>query len=128
LSLPLRRWESSLMRPNPEDSLIDAWISLEALLLGGAEGELNYRASVRLAEFLGTSGAERKDIYDATRISYRWRSLIVHGSTDRRFTRRNPLQEAVQRTTDLLRSALLKVLDLPSRFEPNNLESTLLQR
>lgn len=30
LRLPLRRWESSLLRANLEDKLIDAWISLEA--------------------------------------------------------------------------------------------------
>ncbi|MBM3942548.1 MAG: hypothetical protein FJ316_06445 [SAR202 cluster bacterium] len=38
LSLPLRRWESSLLRSNLEDKLIDAWISLEALLLGKKGG------------------------------------------------------------------------------------------
>jgi hypothetical protein len=43
LRLPLRRWEASLVRPSLEDRLIDAWISLEALLLGGREGELSYR-------------------------------------------------------------------------------------
>ena len=108
LSLPIRRWESSLMRPSSEDSLIDAWISLEALLLGGAEGELSYRASVRLAELLGTGGADRQDIYDATRISYRWRSIIVHGLPRGGFTAQNPLQRTVQRTTETLRSALLE--------------------
>ena len=128
LSLPLSRWESSLMRPSLEDRLMDAWISLEALLLGVQEGELSFRASVRLAEFLGTSGADRQDIYDATRISYKWRSIIVHGSPDKKFSTRNPLQETVQRTLDTLRSALLKVLDLPGRFNPKNLDSELLRR
>jgi len=122
LRLPLSRWESSLTRPTLEDRLIDAWISFVQ------EGELSFRASVRLAEFLGTSGADRKDIYDATRISYTWRSLIVHGSTNKKFTTKNPLQETVQRTLDMLRSALLKVLDLPGRFNPDNLESGLLRR
>jgi hypothetical protein len=48
LQLPLRRWGSSLMRLNIEDRLIDVWIDLEALLLGGKEGELSYRTDSNL--------------------------------------------------------------------------------
>lgn len=128
LRLPLRRWESSLLRSNFEDRLIDAWISLEALLLGGLEGELTYRVAVRLAEFLGTNGADRKAIYDNARISYTWRSVIVHGSSSKKVAKRQPLQEAVRLTTEYLRSALLKVLGLPSKFDPSRLESDLLRR
>ena len=126
--LPLRRWESSLLRPTLEDRLIDAWISLEALLLGEREGELSYRAAVRLAEFLGTSGADRKAIYDATRVSYNWRSAIVHGLSSGRLARRHPLQETVRLTTEYLRLVLLEVLELPSRFDPDRLEANLLTR
>lgn len=128
LTLPLRRWESCLMRPSLEDRLIDAWVSLEALLLGGREGELSYRAAVRLAEFLGTSGVERKGIYEETRISYTWRSVIVHALSSKKVAKRQPLEEAVRITTDRLRSVLLKVLDLPSRFDPDKLETDLLRR
>lgn len=128
IRLPLRRWESSLQRQSLEDRLIDAWISLEALLLGGKEGELSYRAAVLLAEFLGTSGADRKVIFDATRISYRWRSAIVHGSSTKKLAKLCSLQETVRITTEYLRSALLKVLDLPRRFNPNNYETDLLSR
>lgn len=126
--LPLRRWESSLLRASYEDRIIDAWVSLEALLLGGQEGELSYRAAVRLAEFLGTSGVDRKAIYDATRISYRWRSTIVHALSSKKLARRYPLQETVRLTTEYLRLALLKVLELPGRFDPNKLEVDLLSR
>ena len=133
LRLPLRRWESSLLRPNLEDRLIDAWISLESLLLGGSDGELSYRVAVRLAEFLGTNGADRKAIYDAAKISYNWRSVVVHAVSTKSkrvkdLTKRRPLQEAVQLTTEYLRSALLKVLDLSVQFDPSRLESDLLSR
>jgi len=128
LRLPLGRWESSLVRPSFEDRIIDAWISLEALLLGGREGELSYRAAVRLAEFLGTSGVNRKAIYDATRISYRWRSAIVHALSSKSIAKRQPLQETVRLTTEYLRSTLIKALDLPGRFDPDELESALLSR
>ena len=128
LSLPLRRWESSLERPNLEDKLIDAWISLEAPLLGGLDGELSYRASVRLAEFLGTNGADREAIFQATRTSYTWRSIIVHALKNKKFTRKNPLEESVHLTSENLRTALLKVLELPSRFDPSKLDADLLRR
>ncbi len=128
IRLALRRWESSLLRENLEDRLIDAWISLEAFLLGGKEGELSYRAALLLAEFLGTSGADRKVIFDATRFSYRWRSAIVHGLSTKKLIKQRSLQETVQVTTEYLRSALLKVLDLPSRLNPSKLETDLLSR
>ena len=83
---------------------------------------------MRLAEFLGTKGVDRKAIYDAARISYTWRSVIVHGLSSKKVAKRQPLNEAVQLTTDYLRLALLKILDLPSRFDPNKLESNLLSR
>jgi len=128
LRIPLRRWESSLTRANLEDKLIDAWISLEALLLGGDQGELAYRASIRLAEFLAASGANRQEIYEDTRMSYRWRSIIVHGLSSKKIAKRQPLEKVVQLTTDRLRSALLKVLEQPRRFDPNKLEIELLRR
>ncbi len=127
LELPLRRWGSSLVRPNVEDRLIDAWISLEALLRV-QNGELKYRAAIRLSEFLGTSGVDRKSIYDAARISYDWRSVIVHGKSSEKVAKSQSLQEAVRLTTEYLRSALLKVLDLPGQFDPSRLESDLLGR
>ncbi len=126
--LPLRRWESSLLRPSFEDRLIDAWISLEALLLGGAEGELSYRVAVRLAEFLGTNGVDRKAIYDNARLSYRWRSAIVHGSSSESIAKRQSLRETVRLTTEYLRSALLKTLEFPGLFNPDKLDSDLLSR
>lgn len=133
VKLPLRRWESSLLRASYEDRLIDAWVSLEALLLGGQDDELSYRAALRLAEFLGTVGANRKTIYDATKISYSWRSAIVHGLKPngkkmKELAKRQPLQESVQLTIEYLRSALLKILNLPGKFDPNRLESQLLGR
>jgi len=92
LTLPLRRWESSLLRRNLEDRLIDAWISLEALLMGKNEGELSFHAAVRLAEFLSNTGAERRAVFSSSRASYKWRSAIVHGSNPgKAFETRHPL-------------------------------------
>jgi len=128
IGLPLRRWESSLLRRSLEDRLIDVWISLESFLLGGKEGELSYRAAILLAEFLGTSGVERRAIFDATRISYKWRSAIVHGLSTNKLTKKAPLNGVVQVTTENLRAALLKVLNSTTKFNPNKLETELLSR
>lgn len=128
IRLPIRRWESSLLRQNLEDKLIDAWISLEAFLLLGKEGELSYRAAILLAEFLGTSGLDRKTIFDSTRFSYKWRSAIIHGLSNKKLAKQTSLQETVQITTEYLRLALLKVLNLPSRLNLNKLEPDLLSR
>ncbi len=126
--LALRRWESSLLRQSLEDRLIDAWIGLEALLLGGKGGELSYRSAILLSEFLGVSGTDRKKIFDAMRISYNWRSAVVHGLRTKRLARTCSLEEAVRATTSYLRSALLKALELPGKFSPDKLETDLLQR
>jgi hypothetical protein len=128
LGLPVRRWESSLLRPNLEDRLLDAWISLESLFLKVKDGELKYRAAIRLGEFLGTDGVNRKAIYDTAKISYDWRSVIVHGGSSKEVAKRQSLQESVKFTTEYLRSVLLKILDLPDKFDPNTLESQLLSR
>lgn len=122
MRLSLRRWESSLLRASYEDRLIDAWVSLEAFLLGGQEGKLSHRAAARLAELLGTNGGDRKAIYDATKISYKWRSKIVHALNSEDLAKKHPLQETVRVTTERLRLALLKVLECSEGFDPKNLK------
>jgi hypothetical protein len=118
-----------LLRSSLEDRLIDAWVSLEALLLGVREGELSFRAAIRLAEVLAENGAERIAIYRFTRAAYAWRSAIVHGSSpSKNDVRGLTLQEATDTTREYLRTALLKVLELQVRFDPQRLEVDLLGR
>lgn len=120
LTLPLRWWESSLLRIGYEDRLIDAWIGLEALLQN--------KYPVRLASFLGADEADATAIKTDAGISYGWRSVIVHAEDSTKVAERQSLQEAVRLTTGYLQSALLKVLELPVRFDAKNLESDLLGR
>jgi hypothetical protein len=128
LRLPLRRWESSLLRANLEDKLIDAWISLEALLMPGSTSELTYRAAIRLAELLGKDGPGRQAIYDAARNSYGWRSKIVHGSPAKKTAKQQELVDTVRVTTEYVRAALLQVLEMDGSFVPKQLEYGLLGR
>ena len=54
--------------------------------------------------------------------------MIVHAEDSTKVAERQSLQEAVRLTTGYLQSALLKVLELPVRFDAKNLESDLLGR
>lgn len=128
LRLPLRRWEFSLFRSNLEDTLIDAWIGLEALLHGRSDGELTYRLSMRLSEFLGSSGVERQAIFQKAKRSYARRSALVHGSSTKKLADRRGLGSIAEWTRSSLRAALLKALALPGKFDPDHLENVLLGR
>jgi len=77
--LALGRFNTAYEKADPGDRLIDYWIALEALFLtDGERGELSYRASMRIAYFLGTAETREQLSRDA-RQSYNTRSDIVHG-------------------------------------------------
>jgi hypothetical protein len=48
-----RRFSQTFERVTDEDRLIDAWVAFEALFLPKQEGELAYRAQMRIARFVG---------------------------------------------------------------------------
>ena len=79
LGIALRRFGLASGRPNSEDTLLDLWITVEALLLPDGNSELSYRASLRLARLCGDSPQERRDAFALARSSYEARSKIVHG-------------------------------------------------
>src|SRR5205823_1673035 len=56
-----RRFAQTYERVHDEDRLIDAWIALEALFLPD-QGELIYRAQMRIARFIGNDLPEREAI------------------------------------------------------------------
>lgn len=107
LQVALRRWNSSFERATEEDRLIDYWIAFESLFLDSSEDELSFRVSLRIAAFLGGTGEERLEIYEAMRESYGARSKIVHG---KRAVRNLPQVAATTRR--YLRAAILKCLHL----------------
>lgn len=86
------------------------------------------RAAVRLAELLGNDGLSRQAVYDEAHASYSWRSKIVHGSTPKKSAKQQELADTARVTTEYVREALLKVLDLTDRFVAKELESHLLSR
>ncbi len=92
------------------------------------EALLHDRYPVRLANLLGAEEANATNIKTNAGLSYGWRSVIVHAEDSTKVAKRQSLPAAVHLTTEYLRSALLKVLELPGRFDAKKLESDLLGR
>jgi len=104
--LAMRRFMDAYHKPMAGDRLIDYWIALESLILpDGKEGELRYRAALRLAHLLEVPG-KRFETYAKAMKSYKHRSRVVHGTI-------HAVDVAtVADTEDLLRGALRRCLQL----------------
>jgi Apea-like HEPN len=105
------RFSQTYDRVHDEDRLIDSWIGFETLFLPKQdEGELSYRAQMRIARFVGNDLAEREQIRDKLRQPYRMRSNIVHGAPA---NKRKPDQVTARtrETMEILRLALRKWVD-----------------
>jgi hypothetical protein len=100
--LALRRFDAAYERTRPEDKLIDYWVALEALFLKRKERmELSYRAALRIARFLGETPAQRLDLFERMKESYKARSSVVHGDPPPR-----DIADTTAFTEEVLRTAL----------------------
>ncbi len=118
-ALALRRLETSAERLSREDRVIDCWIAFEALFAPDSKTELRFRASLRIARYLGSDAQERHAIAAGLRKAYDWRSHVVHGGgepTAKELKRMGALDDAVSLCEQMLRRALGKWL-----LEPANL-------
>lgn len=77
LPLAIRYFSASYERQLPSDAVVDLVTSLEAVL--GTDVEIIYRLSMRVAQILATSDAERVHIFRDVKRWYRLRSKLVHG-------------------------------------------------
>ena len=118
----MRRWDSSVERTHTEDKLVDYWIAFESLFLPKKNPELAYRAALRIAWFLGEAPLERTSLFKDMKTSYGTRSEIVHGDQPENTA------DVSKRTGDVLRRALLKLLEMSEPFEPENTEKDILAR
>jgi hypothetical protein len=106
--LAIARWNNALERPNAQDRLIDLWILLESLFTGDSKTELRYRASLRIAAFLGGNHAERVSVFKVIRDSYDLRSKLVHGVAEPHMTQEE--EQLVALTQEYSRRALVEVI------------------
>ncbi len=112
--LALRRFSSAFDRLSDEDRLIDHWVAFEALFAPEDNRELRFRASLRIARFIGRDPAERADLFRWLKRSYDWRSRIVHGGgqpSGKEAKQLGDLQSAVRFTEAALRRALGRWID-----------------
>lgn len=131
--LPFRRWFSAADRLSDDDRLIDYWIGLESLFSPDSSQEVKFRASLRIAAYLGGNPTGREQIYQDMRHSYDWRSAVVHGtspSIQKKLAKRGTLQIVTAKTRTYLRMALLKLLQSsePLKIGPPESELELLRR
>ncbi len=126
ITLARTRWSITAERLTLEDKLLDCWIGLESLFTPDSSQELSFRASLRIAAFL--AAAERQRMYSDMRVSYEWRSALIHGDSARikNLNRKLSLAEAVRITRGALRTAILRILDMDDIFRPDEIEKMLL--
>lgn len=112
LSLALRRFNTAYARKDPADTLIDLWVAFEALVLTDGNAELQYRAALRIARFVGDDHEARKTAFRQAKESYKVRSKVVHGES----VPEASLENTITQTRDLARQALKRwVLDPPDK-------------
>lgn len=133
VQLAARRLNSALLRDREDDALLDACISLEAVL--GEHTEIVYRLALRVAALSSLSPIELnlnpREILRGVKRVYKYRSRIIHGSA-------NTKNLAVFKTDDgediqtlalillLLRMVILVLLDHPTFVRSESIEETLL--
>ena len=110
--LAIRRLSLSGTRASVEDRLIDYWVALEALFLRDMNQELSMRASQRIAVYLRDAGPGRAEVLDAMRLSYAWRSAVIHGVSPKAESKKDrlTLEQATERTEGYLRETLVRSL------------------
>lgn len=118
LDIALRRFSYANERSRSEDKIIDLLIAAEALFLtdsGDAKerGEMRFRLALRAALF--SDVISKKNVYDHMRYAYDIRSTIVHGGKPVLRKQDETLEEFVKNTTEYLRTALHKAIDLAAQ-------------
>jgi hypothetical protein len=122
LQLALRRFNYAYDRMRPDDKLIDYWIALETLFLPDERRqELSYRASLRVAWYVGQGPSEREEIFRQIRDSYDARSDIVHGKEPK------GVSKVAQFTEDVLRRALDKAVLMPGSLDAKQLDQLIVR-
>lgn len=101
-----------------DDAVIDLWIGLEALFTD-REGEITYKAAMRIAHYVGDHPATRQFLFRALKRSYTVRSDLVHGDHP---TNTRP---ARQIASGALRLALRKLLSEGGRLDVTELDDLI---
>lgn len=133
VELAFKRWSDTAERLNIEDKLVDYWVGLESLFAADSNQEVKFRASLRIAAFLGETPENRKEIYNDMRNSYDWRSAIVHGEFRKpkkikELNKKCTIHEITEKTGAYLRTSILQLLEYNDEFDPSGVEMMLLTK
>lgn len=131
IKMALRRWLTAYQRLQSEDAIIDYWIALESLFLTDGNQELKFKASLRIAEFIGSEiedhTIKKEGIFQQMKESYNLRSDIVHGSFKKNSERLEKLRKYTKLTREYLRLAILKIIEKNTKFDPTFIDIELLK-
>jgi hypothetical protein len=126
LEMACQRLVDSACRTKPRDSIVDAVIGLESILLVEVgekqRGETRFRFSLNYASLF--SAPERKAAFYTARDLYDLRSKIAHGGDPNAKEKINGNEMTLHAIAPLARSVLRETL---ARFMPNSAEPDFLQ-
>jgi hypothetical protein len=116
------KFEDVYKKVRADDRIIDCWVGLENIYLRGIKDELRYRASIRIAYFLGSNSDERQRLYKEAMNSYDIRSKLVHGG---RVTEKS-IKVAAQVALSHLRDSLHFVLNEDKARQLDEIDKTII--
>lgn len=114
LQTALERFSSAYQRPSDVDKAIDLGIAIETTFLHDIDqfGELTFRIRTRAARLLGSTAAERKDLYRLFGDLYSLRSSAVHeGRLPSSKMRGRTPREVLEQGFEQLAKAIHKIID-----------------
>ncbi len=118
LRVVLDRLNAAKRRGGTVDRSIELGVAAEALFLrysGEDQSELGFRLATRAAWFLGSSKADREQIFDCFRAVYDARSKAVHTGEVPSKVKGLDVGQVLARGCDLLEQALIATLKEPHR-------------
>jgi hypothetical protein len=119
----LRRLSRASGRFVKADRLVDYWVALESLFADDTSAEVTYRASLRIAAFVGDSPEERVALRRQLKESYAVRCKIVHGSRSEA-----KVERVESETRTVLERAMRRILTMGTSFSAASIDDELLRR
>ena len=103
------------------------WLVIESLFGPEDAREITFRLSQHVALFLGENPPEAREIFEKVKLSYRWRSKLVHGIRLSKLTKEKS-SELINDLEDIVWRSLRKTFgdtELMKRFETRERETFL---
>lgn len=128
--LAIHRLNLSALRTTDEDGVLDSMIAMEALLSDGNQ-EMTHKVAVRLAALYKILAPARSaQVFREMKQIYKFRSKIVHGSSDlekgREIERDGQEIAVIDAALEHLRNAFVVLIRNPALLDPQRIDEFLL--